>query len=93
MREYSRGVASQFPMQQEPEPEVQVRCHAGFRYPEWPTSFLWEGEERRVAEVEREWKEPGLHAFVVRDEEGERFQLSYADAEARWRARRLPRRG
>ena len=78
----------------EEEGEAIVECYAGYRYPERPLAFEWAGGRYRVDEVEREWKEPGLYLFVVRDKEGARFQLSYSEVEDCWRVRRLqPARG
>jgi|GEM_PF-497786 len=69
--------------------EAAVECYAGHRYPERPLAFDWAGVKRRVCEVEQEWREPGLRIFVVRDEAGERFRLSYSETTSRWRARPL----
>jgi hypothetical protein len=69
--------------------EAAVECYAGYRYPERPLAFDWAGVKRRVREVEQEWSEPGLRIFVVRDEAGERFRLSYSETASRWRVRPL----
>lgn len=38
---------------------LRVNCYSGQSYAERPKSFLWEGAEYEVEEIEREWREPG----------------------------------
>ncbi len=61
-----------------------VECYAGFRHPERPRAFLWEGERLEVVEIEREWRTPSGPAFRVRASDGRRFTLAYDEATEVW---------
>jgi len=63
---------------------VTVECYAGYRYPERPRAFLWEGERLDVAEIERQWRTPAGPAFRVRASDGRRFTLAYDEAADAW---------
>lgn len=62
-----------------------VECYAGYRYPERPRAFLWEGERLAVQEVERQWRTPAGPTFYVRVADGRRFTLAYDEATDTWR--------
>ena len=64
--------------------EAQVRCYSGHVYPERPVAFLWEGIERQVAEIEQASREPGVRVFIVRDNDGNKFRISYQESGDRW---------
>jgi hypothetical protein len=66
---------------------VTVECYAGYRYPERPRAFLWEGERLEVVEIERQWRTPSGPAFRVRVEDGRRFTLAYDEAADAWNVR------
>ena len=57
--------------------KLKVHCYSGHTYPERPISYVWEGREQKVLEVEREWLEPGRKRFRVRTEDGRSFELCY----------------
>jgi len=69
--------------------ELKVSCYSGHTYAERPDSFVWEGAEHRVEEVEKEWQEPGGRRFLVRTEGGRRFELGYNEGQDRWSAREI----
>jgi len=62
-------------------------CYAGFRYPERPRAFLWEGKRLEVVEIERQWRTPSGPTFRVRVEDGRRFTLAYDEASDAWNVR------
>lgn len=64
-----------------------VECYAGYRYPERPRAFVWEGERVAVEEVERQWRTPAGPAFRVRAADGRRFILTYDEAAGAWDVR------
>jgi len=69
---------------------VTVSCYSGYRYAQEPRSFVSSGQEHRVAKVVRAWQEPSGPAFLVEDEEGQRWQLRYAKAQDIWLCRSSP---
>jgi hypothetical protein len=66
---------------------VTVECYAGYRYPERPRAFLWEGERLIVEQVEQQWRTPDGPAFRVRAADGRRFTLAYDEAADDWSVR------
>jgi len=71
--------------------DLTVSCYSGHTYAERPQSFLWQGQEYRVEEIEKEWREPGTRNFLVRTEEKQLFRLCYNQAEDRWSAEEIKR--
>ena len=65
---------------------VQVTCYSGRTYADRPGSFIWEGVEVRVKNVERTWQEPGKKSFRVRTEDDRTFELCYHEGGDRWSA-------
>ena len=65
---------------------VQVVCYSGHAYAERPVSFIWEGIEHKVKQIEKEWQEPGARLFQVRTEDGRLFILSYNERGDEWSA-------
>ncbi len=63
---------------------VPVKCFSGHTYAERPDSFLWQGREHRVREVEKAWREPGARHFRVRTEDEGCFELRYQEAQDQW---------
>lgn len=63
---------------------LKVKCYSGQTYAERPRSFVWEGVEYEVAEVEKEWQEPGERHFQVKTKDNKRFQLCYNEAQDQW---------
>jgi hypothetical protein len=63
---------------------LKVNCYSGHTYAERPKSFEWEGQEYKVAEIEKAWVEPGKRYFQVRTEDNGLFRLCYNEAEERW---------
>ncbi|MBL7063204.1 MAG: hypothetical protein ISS49_03205 [Anaerolineae bacterium] len=68
-------------------PDVIVECYAGYRYPERPRTFVWEGERVAVEEVERQWRTPAGPVFRVRTAGGRHFILAYDEAAGDWDVR------
>ena len=65
---------------------VQVVCYSGRMYAERPMTFLWEGAEQKVENIEKEWHEPGEKHFRIRTEGDKLFELCYYEYSDRWSA-------
>ena len=65
---------------------LKVTCYSGHTYAERPMSFLWQGIEYKVEEIEKAWQEPGKRLFRVITENGKLFELCYNEADDRWAA-------
>ncbi len=63
---------------------LKVNCYSGHAYAERPRSFLWEGREYEVEEIERAWQEPGERYFQVRTRDNKLFRLCYNELEKQW---------
>jgi hypothetical protein len=63
---------------------VQVRCYSGQTYAERPISFLWQGIEYKVEEIEKAWQEPGKRVFKIITEDGKSFDLCYNQTVDQW---------
>ena len=68
---------------------IQVKCYSGHTYAERPQSFLWQGTEYKVGEIEKAWQEPGKKLFKVITKQGKSFELCYNETEDRWSATEL----
>jgi len=68
---------------------LKVNCYSGHTYAERPRSFLWEGIEYEVEEIEKSWQEPGKRYFKVRTRGDKLFQLCYDETEKQWSLRSL----
>jgi len=65
---------------------LKVNPYSGHTYAERPRSFLWQGIEYKVKEIEKAWQELGKRLFKVTMDEGELFELCYNEVEAQWLA-------
>ena len=63
---------------------LKVNCYSGHTYAERPKSFLWQGVEYEVKEIDKEWLEPGERHFQVRTRDSKLFQLCYNETKDRW---------
>jgi hypothetical protein len=63
---------------------LKVRCYSGRTYAERPQSFTWQGTEYEVAEIEKEWLEPGQRCFQVRTGDNKLFKLCYNETKEIW---------
>jgi len=63
---------------------LKVNCYSGHTYAERPRSFLWQSVEYEVAEIEKEWLEPGERYFQVRTRDNKLFRLCYNETEQQW---------
>jgi len=63
---------------------VEVNCYSGHTYAERPRSFVWQGIEYEVKEVDKSWQEPGERYFQVRTKDNRLFQLCYHAREKLW---------
>ena len=63
---------------------LKVECYSGITYAERPKSFVWQGTEYAVAEVEKAWQEPARRCFHVRTRDNKRFQLYYDETAKEW---------
>ena len=65
---------------------LKVTCYSGHTYAERPRSFLWQGREYNVKQIEKAWQEPGKRLFKVITDEGKLFELCYNEAADQWSA-------
>lgn len=68
---------------------IQVTCYSGRSYADRPASFVWQGTEYEVKDIEREWLEPGERHFRVRTEDDRRFEVCYIERDDEWWLREL----
>lgn len=66
------------------EEKLEVRCYSGRTYAERPVSFRWEDTKYEVAEIVKEWLEPGQRHFQVRTTNNQRFHLWYDETREEW---------
>jgi hypothetical protein len=69
----------------------KVKCYSGQTYAERPRSFIWQGVEYEVEEIEKQWLEPGERHFQVRTRDNKLFQLCYNETQDRWSLTKLVR--
>lgn len=67
---------------------LQVRCYAGYSYPERPVAFVWQGRPYEIEQILHRRRDPGGLHFRVRTREGEQFELSYQPVQDRWSLKR-----
>ena len=65
---------------------AQVTCYSGRVYADRPVSFVWQGKQHKVKEVERECQEPGEKYFQVLTTDGKHFKLWYNENQDWWSA-------
>ena len=70
---------------------LDVKCYSGQTYAERPRSFVWEGIEYEIKEIEKSWQEPNERHFQVRTGDNKLFKLCYNEAEGRWSLTELVR--
>ena len=66
---------------------LKVTCYSDHTYAERPKSFLWQGIEYEVKEIEKAWQEPGKKLFKITTEKGKLFELCYTEAIDEWSLR------
>jgi hypothetical protein len=64
--------------------DLEVSCYSGHTYAQRPTSFHWQGINYEVAEIEKEWQEPGKRCFQVRTADNKQCRLCYNELHNRW---------
>ena len=63
---------------------IIVTCHSGYTYPEYPTSFDWEGRSLKVDRIIAEWQSPGEKHFKVLVDDNQVFDLIYRLNDGNW---------
>ena len=63
---------------------LKVNCYSGHTYAERPQSFLWEGVEYEIEDVEKAWLEPEERHFQVRTRDNKLFRLCYNEVVKEW---------
>jgi hypothetical protein len=63
---------------------LKVRPYSGHIYAERPRSFLWQGIEYNIKEIEKAWQEPDKRLFKVTTDES--FELCYNETDDQWSA-------
>ena len=64
--------------------KIKVNCYSGHTYAERPKSFVWEGVQYEVEEIEKAWQEPGEKHFLVHTTGNKSFKLSYNESQQQW---------
>ena len=64
--------------------KLKVNCYSGHTYAERPVSFLLQGIEYEVREIEKAWQEPKEKHSQIRTRDNKLFQLCYNEAEKEW---------
>lgn len=62
-----------------------VECHSEYTYAERPIALRWEGRRLGIEAIEARWRLPGGHAFRVRTDDGQVFELFYGELYDEWR--------
>jgi len=73
--------------------DLEVKCYSGHTYAERPKSFLWEGMEYEIEELERVWQEPGERHFQLRTRDNKLFHLWYNEWQKQWSGVEIVRSG
>ena len=68
---------------------IRINCYSGHTYAERPHSFLWQGTEYKIKEIEKAWQEPGKRLFKVITEDRKSFELCYDETNDQWSATEL----
>jgi hypothetical protein len=71
-------------------PQDRVECYSGYTYAQEPRVVLWMGRRYPVSRVEARWQTPEGPAFLVRADQGDRFELRYNIGAGQWSIRALP---
>jgi len=66
------------------EDNLKVNCYSGHTYAERPRSFIRQGIEYEVEEMEGAWQEPGERHFKVRTQDNKFFHLCYNETQKQW---------
>jgi len=64
---------------------VSVKCYSDYKYAQRPSVFTFKDKTYKVSKILSEWREENENFFVVEDEEGKRYILSYEEKEDIWR--------
>jgi predicted adenine nucleotide alpha hydrolase (AANH) superfamily ATPase len=76
-------------------PPIKVTCYSSHSYADRPTSFVWNGEQYDINNIEHEWLEPGRKHFVVkaaragRPESEKRCHICYDTQEDIWQLKEI----
>ncbi|NMC79682.1 MAG: hypothetical protein GYA59_10015 [Chloroflexi bacterium] len=62
-----------------------VECYSGCEYAERPTALIWQGERLEIAEILKQWRQPGERCFRVRTQDDRLFELAYDESLDQWR--------
>lgn len=63
---------------------IKVTCYSGRIYADRPASFVWQGINYEVKDIEREWQEPGEKHFLIKTGDDRRFELCYHEGNDLW---------
>lgn len=69
--------------------ESTVRCYSGSLYAERPRSFLWDGQERTVVEIQMSLRTPDGKRFRVLADDHQLYLLTYNEGMDSWRIQAL----
>jgi hypothetical protein len=72
-----------------PEP-IEVEAYSGYKYPEAPRAFIYQGKRYLILKVEKSWYEEKMKEkrrkifFQVRTEDNRLWKISYQEAINQW---------
>jgi hypothetical protein len=65
---------------------IKVTCESGYSGCDRPKSVELNGEQDKVNEVVREWREPGAKHYIVRTNSGKQLKLVFYETTGEWNA-------
>jgi hypothetical protein len=66
-----------------------VECHSGFTYADKPIALTWESRRLEIVEISARWQSPEARHFRVCTNDGQKFELSYHEADNEWQITQL----
>ncbi|NOY98694.1 MAG: hypothetical protein GXP40_05755 [Chloroflexi bacterium] len=63
---------------------ASVECRSSSAYAEQPVALTWGGRRLVIEEVLSRWRTPEAIHFRVRTSDGQTFELSYRESNAKW---------
>ena len=64
--------------------KIEVKCYSGYTYAQRPISFILQGKEYQVENIEEERRGPGERWFAVKTGDNKYFKLCYNEAQDEW---------
>jgi hypothetical protein len=68
-----------------------VECQSGYSGCDYPIEILFENQRLKVNQIEKEWREPDGKRYIVKTEQGMRFNLVYFEETNTWQIQQIQR--